>query len=291
MSKWLERIRKSHDMLACKHTQYIYYVTHGGKHYRGECGMTIGHVDGKGVDICVGDIITFSLDGLGRRALIVQGEKGNYYPWGHEERAEAIFVACRDIRVVQPYFEMQNGWLHGFPWIYISDTRHTSVLDEQVEKSGEPTHSEERQTFHLSRLVQLILANNDRFEPVEPRYELLVSLFGESQPYHPDRIDEAKFKERVKVWNPSKGFYIYTFKEHLADAPLAIVRIDEDMPHGPNSHIDRITLPKYFCQTLNGIFEGFIRDIYRIEKPNPFAQPINDACVELSIVTILEALE
>ena len=132
----------------------------------------------------------------------------------------------------------------------------------------------------------MMLSEIDMFEPAKPTNELLYSLFGGSElapcKHMAHRVDETLFGSHVKVWVPANGFHFYMFQ----DTPLAYLRIDETIGHGPSSWLDRVTHAFYFDDNLLTRFDRVLENISTPARPTPRASKINSVGIELAVTAL-----
>lgn len=145
--------------------------------------------------------------------------------------------------------------------------------------------------FTLEKLTAVLNSHwaTGKFQPIEPTIELLITLFGTINGgcrYSPDNLDADKYRERICCWVVKREHHFYGFLDHGIFKPLAYIRIDEDLPHGPNSYLDRIIRTYYFDEGLNRSVGDFLDTIHTPPKISPLGEEINQNAIELALIVI-----
>lgn len=270
---FLQRIRNTAFNIA-QPLELRFVTQYGANVFYGTVGDKTPYRDSKGADIHVGDVVTFTWRERGYRAIVVKpkGEEVCAFGFAHEP---AEIFNLEDIKIVLPFFDQKEN--------YIYNVIHVKAVNETAEQ---PNPAE---PYSLVALTGLLSNADDKLIPVEPRSELLCVLFGIHSPYTVDTLDHEQFKRRVRVWEISKDYHIYTFSESIIEAvksPLAIVRLNTDLPHGPNSYVDRIIGGYWFDKATNQRFTDWIKTIHTPEKLYPLGNEINQTAIELAITMI-----
>lgn len=149
--------------------------------------------------------------------------------------------------------------------------------------------------WSLLNLVTSLLANSDKASPDTPNNELLYSLFGGSEltpcRFRPEELCEIRYKYNVHVWRAFPGHYFYYFRDTIGHfTPLAYLRINEHIGHGPSSYLDRVTHSYFFDSCQVERFAMFLEGIQTIPKAQPRAEEITEVAIELAN-TIINDLE
>ena len=146
--------------------------------------------------------------------------------------------------------------------------RNQGVVDK-------PTLTKSPNELSVVNLATKIIANLSKFEPVEPTFELMYSLFGVDDngicKYAYDRINPIAYAKYVKRWIVDPKLHIYLFES----SPLAIIQLDESLNHGPRGHLNRIVSSAHFCEHANHRYGMFIEKIIAEPKYQSHSVLIN----------------
>lgn len=243
----------------------------------GQVGKPSPFRDSKGAVIHVGDIITFKWRDRGYRSVIIQDydDDKTIFPFGFRLENVSIFEKAEDLVIVQPHFELNTDDV-------VMDTFRVVV-------SSKPTG-----VFSKVGIPALLLSNIDKFKPAELNHELLVTVLGIYQPYQFDSINADIYKQHVQVWEPADGHYVYMYKplHRSVFEPLAYIRINKSIPHGPDSYLDRIERAYYFHNDQIEHFENIIQACYTKPKIVPYgSEELTEGAIELLTTILLEVEE
>lgn len=154
----------------------------------------------------------------------------------------------------KPFQELELGHTFTSGWDMNLVVRNQGVVDK-------PTLTKSPNELSVVNLATKIIANLSKFEPVEPTFELMYSLFGVDDngicKYAYDRINPIAYAKYVKRWIVDPKLHIYLFES----SPLAIIQLDESLNHGPRGHLNRIVSSAHFCEHANHRYGMFIEKI------------------------------
>ena len=259
----------------------------GTEHNRGTIGEPSGKYDINRDPILIGDMVTFEYDKQLRSARVVKHWlTGNPQLLGMESLSDEIFN--EQTLHLAPRDNLEVGRT---VWVGLGDQPDRIVVREQKTKNYHHDPVQTGNPFTLVTLVVLMLKHVERFEPTKPTHDLLSALFGETKgglcKYNPTNINGKIYSQNIKVWSPHRGHYFYMFFGSSVPEPLAYIVIDEDVPPGPTSHLDRIIKSYFFCEHLNARVGMFIDEIYTPDEFIPSGEEITVAGIEQGIRLIL----
>ena len=259
----------------------------GAEHNLGTIGEPSGKYDINRDPILIGDMVTFEYDKRLRSARVVKHWlTGNPQLLGMESLSDEIFNEQK--LHLAPRDNLEVGRT---VWVGLGDQPDRIVVREQKTKNYHHDPVRSGNPFTLATLAVLMMKNVERFKPTLPTYELLSALFGETKEgvckYNLKNINEKIYSQNIRVWSPHPGHYFYMFVNGVTPEPLAYIIINEDILHGPNSHVERIIKSYFICENLNARVGMFIDEIY---KPDDFilsGEEITVAGIEQGIRLIL----
>ena len=268
----------------------LIWVNHlGTEHNLGTVGEPSGKYDANRDPIMIGDMVNFNYDKKPRSARVAKHWlTGNPQLLGLESLSDEIFNK-QELRLA-PRDNLTDGTQ---VWVGYGDMPDRIVVRKQVAKNYHHDSVRGENPFTLVTLAMLMLSNVDLFKPAIPTYELLLTLFGSNEnipcKYNATNINVQMYSQRIKVWSPKPGHYLYMYFEGIAPEPLAYIRINENICHGPNSYVNRIEKAYYFCKHLNWRVEDFIKKIYTPEEYSLRGEELTVGAIELATTLILEA--
>ena len=271
----------------------IIWINHlGTEHNLGTVGEHSGKFDVNRDPIMIGDMVQFNHDGATLSTRVVKHWlTGNPQLLGLESISDKVFDEQK--LMLSPKDSVSDGrTLH----IGFGDAPDRVIVRQQREKNHHHDPDRSTEGFSLVTLAMAMFKNAEQFKPVVPNYDLLISLFGGDEDipckFTVEGINEQFYRKYVQHWSPKPGHHFYMFKEGdgimARHEPLAYIRINENLVHGPNSYLRRIDKAYYFCEHLNFRFGKFIESIYRKPVNIPRGELITDGAVELAITLIQE---
>lgn len=272
----------------------IIWINHlGTEHNLGTVGEHSGKFDVNRDPIMIGDMVQFNHDGATLSSRVVKHWlTGNPQLLGLESISDKVFDEQK--LMLSPKDSVSAGrTLH----IGFGDAPDRVIVRQQREKNHHHDPDRSTEGFSLVTLAMAMFKNAEQFKPVVPNYDLLISLFGgdEDTPckFKVEGINEQFYRKYVSCWSPRPGHYFYMFKDGnglmARHEPLAYIRINEKLVHGPNSHLRRIDKAYYFCEHLNFRFGEFIETIYQKPINSPRGELLTQGALELAVTLIQEA--
>ena len=268
----------------------LIWINHiGTEHNLGTIGEPSGKYDVNRDPIMIGDMVSFEYDQQLRSARVAKHWlTGNPQLLGLESLSEEIFNEQK-LRLA-PRDNLTDGTQ---VWVGYGDMPDRIVVRKQKVKNYHLDPVKSENPFTLVSLAMLMMSNEQLFKPTYPTYDLLLTLFGSNEDnpckYNPVNINAQMYSRRIKVWSPKPGHYLYMYYEGIAPEPLAYIRINENICHGPSSYMRRIEKAYYFCKHLNWRVEDFIKKIYTPEEYSLRGEELTVGAIELATTLILEA--
>lgn len=261
----------------------------GTEHILGTVGEPSGKYDINRDPIMIGDMVTFDYDNQLRSARVIKHWlTGNPQLLGLESLSNEIFDKQK--LILSPRDNLTDG---ATIWVGYGNEPDRVIVRKQQAKNYHLDPVKSGNPYTLVSLAMLMLSNEHLFKPANPTYELLLTLFGSAEDvpckYKTANINAQLYSQRIKVWSPKPGHYLYMYFKGLTPEPLAYIRINENIEHGPNSYIRRIEKAYYFCKHLNYRVEDFIAEIYTPDEYSLRGEELTVAAIELAITLILDA--